>query len=61
VSTEQRLAAAQAEHTVALREWLSSRGDAEPAALARLDRARAALRDAFAARVRHPIAQDWHR
>lgn len=49
---EHDLAAAQAEHTIALRAWLLARGDDEPGALARLDQARARLRDAFARSIR---------
>jgi hypothetical protein len=41
------LAVAQAEHTAALRAWLSARGADEPPALARLDQARARVRDLF--------------
>lgn len=50
------MAAAQAEHTDALRAWMLARGDDEPAALARLDQARAAVRDAF-----DRTARTWQR
>lgn len=46
------LRTAQEQHTKALRAWIATTGPGEPGALAALDQARAALRDAFNDRCR---------